>query len=159
MSVFKALSEEHGLLLILVDRLERAADQKETHALLLVLLRALEAHENLEHMIFDAGKNISGALAHVERQHRALGALRAEALTLLQNLRGEHDAALRGLVRRLARLLRGHFRDEERTLWPSFNASAERSRLQRLDRLARAQVRAMKKELDDYRIAVESYLT
>ena len=158
MSVFKALSEEHGLLLILVGRLERAADAKDARNLLLVLLRALEAHENLEHLVFDEKTRPSVPVAHVERQHKALAALRAEALALLQGLARENDAAVRGLVRRLARLLRGHFHDEERTLWPSFNAAAGSSRLHRLGRLARAQVRAMKKELDDYRIAVEDYL-
>ena len=159
MSVFKALAQEHGLLLALVGRLERASDEKDARALLLVLLRALEAHENLEHLIFDEAAKPSAALAHVERQHRALNALRAEALALLQDLGRENDAAVKGLIRRLARLLRGHFHDEERTLWPGFNASAERSRLHRLGRLARAQVKAMKLELDGYRIAVEDYLT
>jgi hypothetical protein len=159
MSVFHALSEEHALLLSLVGRLERASDVKDARALLLVLLRALEAHENLEHLIFDEENEPAGALAHVERQHGALGELRAEALELLQSLSSGGDPALRGLVRRLSRLLRSHFQDEERILWPLFNASAERSRFQRLARIAAAQLVTMKKELHDYRIALNEYLT
>ena len=163
MSVFKSLSEEHFLLLNLVGRLDRAADVKDARNLLLILLKALEAHENLEHLVFDRESTASGetgaALALIERQHHALGELREEATELLRNLGREEDAAVRGLSRRLARLLRRHFEDEERTLWPRFNAAAGRSRLHRLDRLARAQVKVMKKELDDYRIAVEDYLT
>lgn len=159
MSVFKALAEEHGLLLVLVGRLERASDARDARCLLLVLLRALEAHENLEHLVFDEDTPATAALANVERQHASLNVLRAEVQALLQDIGREHDDALRTMTRSLARLLRRHFEDEERTLWPSFNASAGRSRLHRLGRLARAQVQAMKKELDGYRIAVEDYLT
>ena len=97
MSLFKALSEEHGLLLVLVGRLERATDTKDARNLLLVLLRALEAHENLEHLVFDAKTKPSASLTHVERQHKVLGSLRAEALALLQGLAQENDAAVRGL--------------------------------------------------------------
>lgn len=159
MSVFKSLAEEHGLLLVLAGRLERACDAKDARCLLLVLLRALEAHENLEHLVVDEESPTSGASAHIERQHAALRVLRAEALELLRDLGRKHDAAVRALIHRLTRTLRRHFQDEERTLWPSIHASAGRSRLQRLDRLARAQVQAMKIELDSYRIAVEDYLT
>ncbi len=171
MSVFKSLAEEHSLLLVLVVRLERATTEpnsrsaaRDTRNLLLVLLKALEAHEGLEHLVFDGESQPSSgpksaALAQVEQQHLALAALREEAAALLRGLSREDDVSMRALARRLARLLRRHFEDEERTLWPNFNASAGRSRLHRLDRLARAQVRAMKKELDGYLIAVEDYLT
>lgn len=170
MSVFKSLAEEHALLLNLVGRLERAISDpdarsaaRDTRNLLLVLLKALEAHEGLEHMVFDQepmpSRPKGAALAWVERQHLALGALQEEASGLLRDLSREDDASMRGLARRLALLLRRHFEDEERTLWPRFNSSIGRSRLHRLDRLARAQVQAMKEELDGYLTAVEDYLT
>ncbi|UPT75442.1 MAG: hemerythrin domain-containing protein [Elusimicrobiota bacterium] len=163
MSVFKSLSEEHALLLNLVGRLERASDAKDVRNLLLVLLKALEAHENLEHMVFDRESTASGAtgaaLALIERQHHALDELREEASELLKNVGREKDAAVQTLTRRLASLLRRHFEDEERTLWPRFDAAVGRSPRHRLGRVARAQVKAMKKELDDYRVAVEDYLT
>ena len=171
MSVFKSLTEEHALLLNLIGRLERAATNpdlrcasRDTRNLLLVLLKALEAHESLEHLVFDPGPEPpsapkGAALALVERQHRALAALRAEATELLQGLPREDAASIRGLAQRLTHLLRRHFKYEERLLWPNFNASTGRSRLNSLDRLARAQLRAMTKELDSYLTAVESYLT
>lgn len=169
MSVFKSLAEEHSLLLSLIGRIERAASDpdlrcaaRDTRNLLLVLLKALEAHERLEHLVFDRDSPSSGPLdeaaALVERQHLALTSLREEAAVLLRDLSRENDVAMRGLARRLTRLLRRHFEDEERLLWPNFNASAGRSRLHSLKRQARAQVKTMKKELDGYLIAVEDYL-
>jgi len=169
-SVFKSLAEEHALLLSLVARLESAAAEpdsrsaaKETRNLLLVLLKALEAHEGLEHLVFDREEGApaaeeSATAALIERQHAALGELRREGAALLQGLPREDSATMRGLSRRLARLLRRHFENEERALWPSLNASAGRSRLHRLDRQAREQVKAMKKEFDAYLSAVEDYL-
>lgn len=170
MSVFKSLAEEHALILSLVGRLERAtavldarSSLKETRSLLLALLKALEAHEALERVIFarepgtPAGAK-SAAQALNESQHLALQELRAEAASLLQELPREDAAAMRGLSRRLARQLRRHFKDEELALWTDINASAGRSRLHRLDRQAREQVAAMKKEFEVYMTAIEDYL-
>lgn len=171
MSVFKSLGDEHALIISLLGRLERAtadpdarSSARETRNALLVLLRALEGHDRLEHLVFDpeAGAPAAAAsapLASIEHQHIALSALREEALTLLQELPHEDAATVRGLSRRLARLLRRHFEDEERSLWPNFNATAGRSRLHLLDRQARAQVKTMKKEFDAYLSAFEEYRT
>lgn len=167
MSVFKSLGDEHALILSLLGRLERAiADPdersavRETRNSLLVLVKALEAHDHLERLVFDPEPGVPAGAggapwASVERQHVALSALREEALSLLQELPREDPATVRGLSRRLARLLRRHFEDEERSLWPSFNATAGRSRLHLLDREARAQVKTMKKEFDAYLSAFE----
>lgn len=171
MSVFKSLAEEHALLLRLVDRLEKAADEpdsraveKDTRNLLLVLIKALEAHENLEKQVFEEESappsgQTGAALELVERQHFALAALSAEAAELLQGLPREDAASIRAVTRGLTRLLRRHFEDEERALWPNFNASAGRARLHRLDRLAREQIRAMENEIEGYWAAVDEYLT
>ena len=162
MSVFKYLSEEHALLLDLVGRLERANDEKETQKILLILLAALEAHEQLEHLVFNdeprlPGKN-TAALDLVARQHAALATLRDEARLLLRALPRESAATVRPLCRRLALLLRRHFKDEESILWPDFHARVGRSRLHHLERQARTQLKAMRKELDGYWTAVEHYL-
>ena len=171
MSVFLALAQEHGLMLKLVGRLERGvsdpdarAAAQETRSILLVLLKALEEHERLEHLLFDRILEPPSLLARkalvlVEGQHRLLAALREEAVVLLRDGPVEGCATLRTLVHRLARLLRRHFEDEERGLWPSFNAFATRSTLSSLDRLARAQVREMARELDRYGAEVADYLT
>ena len=170
MSVFTALGEEHALLLRLVGRLERGtadpderAAARETRNILLVLLKGLEAHERLEHLVFDSVASPSAAalaaLALVEGQHALLAALREEAGELLRNVSSGESAPLRPFVLRLARLLRRHFEAEERELWPSFNALATRSTLSRLDRQAHAQVRAMEGEIDRYWAQVADYLT
>jgi hypothetical protein len=98
------------------------------------------------------------ALVLVEGQHRLLAALREEAVELLRRESREGCAPLRGLVARLARLLRRHFEEEERELWPSFNVLATRTALGRLERLARVQLRAMTQELNRYEAEVADYL-
>ena len=172
MSVFYSLTKEHQLLLRLVSRLERGiadlderAAGRQTRNILLVLLKALEAHERLEHLVFDpvpkppSSPTVRQALALVQGQHQLLAAMREEAVALLRDGPCDGCGSLRPLVLRLARLLRRHFEDEERELWPSFNALATRSTLNHLDRLARTQVRAMERELDHYWVEVGDYLT
>ncbi|MEK7232738.1 MAG: hemerythrin domain-containing protein [Elusimicrobiota bacterium] len=171
MSVFDSLSQEHVLLLKLVGRLERAAAEKdsrasarETRNILLVMFKALEAHAQLEHMIYDKSLELPSAaaykaLAGVERQHKALSALRDEASALLTIITPEGGESLRALAVRLAQLLRGLIEDEERKLWPSFNAYAGRSTLHRLSKQARKQYLAMERDVNRYWAEVESYMT
>lgn len=171
MSVFESLAREHVLLLKLVGRLERAAAERdprgaarETRNVLLVLFKALEAHEHLEHLIFDESPEHPSsaaykALASVEKQHQALAALREEAGALLSSITPEGGESIRNLAQRLATLLRRHFDEEERKLWPSFNAYAGRSTLHRLSRQAHEQYQAMERDVNRYWAEVESYLT
>jgi hemerythrin-like domain-containing protein len=169
MSVFDSLSQEHALLLRLVGRLERAAAERdervaarETRNILLVLFKALKAHEDLENLIFDESPDAPSpaaykALASVESQHRTLNELQKEAETLLDTLTPEGGASIRELSLRLASLLRRHFDEEERTLWPSFNAYVGRSTMHRLARQARDQFRDMEREVGRYWAEVEAY--
>lgn len=169
MSVFDSLSKEHALLLKLVGRLERAAAEKdersaarETRNILLVLFKALKAHENLENLVFEDSPEAPSpaaykALASVESQHRTLNDLQHEAETILNTLTPEGGASIRELSLRLAGLLRRHFEEEERLLWPSFNAYAGRSTLHRLARQARDQFRAMERDVNRYWAEVEAY--
>ena len=171
MSVFDSLTREHALMLKLVSRLERAAAEAdarvaahETRTILLVLFKALEAHEHLEHLIFDECPELPteaacAALANVEAQHQALGALREEAVALLTSITPEGGESIRALAVRLAKLLRLHFEEEERRLWPSFNAYAGRSTLHRLSRQAREQFVTMERDINRYWTEVESYMT
>lgn len=170
MSVFASLAREHVLFLELVARLERSAGApdaraaaRDTRNILLVLLTALKAHERLEDLIFEEKPDpllpdARAALQLVEAQHRALGALREEALELLRDGTTENTESMRGLVLRLAKLLRRHFEDEERRLWPGLNALMSRSSLARLDRLARAHVRATENDLARQWAEVADYL-
>lgn len=171
MSVFDSLTQEHALLLKLVLHLERAADVRDTHAaaretrtILLVLFKALEAHQRLEHMIYDESPEMPTpvaykALAGIESQHRALTDLREEAATLLGSISPECSSSIRELSLRLAGLLRRLIDEEERKLWPSFNAYAGRSTLHRLSRQAREQYLEMERDVNRYWAEVESYLT
>ena len=171
MSVFDSLNQEHALLLKLVGRLERAADGRdervaalETRNILLVLFKALEAHQRLEHLIYDESPEMPTpaaykALANIESQHRALTDLREEAAALLGSISPEGGASIRELSLRLANLLRHLIDEEERTLWPSFNAYAGRSTLHRLSRQAHAQYQEMERDVNRYWAEVESYMT
>lgn len=170
MSVFVSLGKEHVLLLRLVDRLESAAAERDgrdaaraTRNILLVLFKALEAHERLEHLIFDESPDLPSAaaykaLANVEEQHRALAALREEAGALLRSIAPEGVENVRELALRLATLLRRHFEEEERRLWPTFNAYAKRSTLHRLSRQAAEQLAAMERDVGRYWAEVEAYM-
>ncbi|MBI5247594.1 MAG: hemerythrin domain-containing protein [Elusimicrobia bacterium] len=171
MSVFTSLAEEHALLLRVIGRLERGAvdpdpraADRETRNTLLVLLRALEAHERLEHLVFDEAPAMStpdGERARrlIEGQHFVLTRLREEARDLLAQKPDGDGVALRAAAVRLARLLRLHFTDEERKLWPTFNAVAGRSTLHRLSRQASVQLRLMTREIDLYWAAINDYMT
>lgn len=170
MSVFQSLAEEHRMLWALVIRLERClqdADERlarrESRNVLLVFLRALEAHERLEQLVY--GKSFRElspegreALEMVERQHAALTEIRAEASELAARAADMDLRALKPLSARLAQELRAHFASEERELWPRYNALAGRSLRRGLDRRAGEKVKSMARELADYRSAVEEYL-
>ncbi|MDD5305417.1 MAG: hemerythrin domain-containing protein [Elusimicrobia bacterium] len=170
MSVFDSLAQEHALLLKLVARLERAAAEtdervaaRETRNILLVLFKALEAHQRLEHMIYDESPEpptpaAYKALASVESQHQALAALREEAAALLGSISPEGGRTIRELAPRLGQLLRRLIEDEETKLWPSFNAYAGRSTLHRLSMQAREQLKTMERDLDRYWAEVETYM-
>lgn len=171
MSVFDSLAKEHALLLRLVERLERAVavpDEREaareTRNILLVLLKALSAHEQLEHLVFDEPAEMPSAaarkaLAAVEKQHEALADLKTRAEALLGDLTPAGGREIRILARRYATLLRRHFTEEERALWPSFHACAGRSTLHGLARKAGAQLRTMERDINRYWAEVESYLS
>lgn len=171
MSVFASLTAEHELLLRVIGRLERgAADpdpraaDRETRNTLLVLLNALEAHERLENLVFDDAPEMTtpaGEQARklIEGQHIVLARLREDARDLLAQKPDSDGGALRRAATRLARLLRNHFLDEERKLWPTFNAVAGRSTLHRLSRQASVQLRLMTREVDLYWSAINDYMT
>ena len=171
MSVFDSLSNEHALLLKLVGRLERAAGVKdervaarETRNILLVLFKAREAHQRLEHLIYDESPELPTpaaykALASIESQHRALTELHEEAAALLSCITPEGGSSIRELSLRLANILRHLIDEEERKLWPSFHAYAGRSTLHRLSRQARAQYLEMERDVNRYWAEVESYMT
>lgn len=169
MSVFESLSKEHAILLKLVEHLDRAAAEKdertaarETRNILLVLFKALEEHQRLEHLVYDESPDLPTpaaykALADVERQHKAVTELREEAASLLNTLTPEGGASMRQLAPRLGALLRRLIDEEERKLWPRFNAYARRSTLHRLSRQAREQYRSMEREVNRYWAEVEAY--
>lgn len=170
MSVFTSLTEEHRLLKELGRRLRRAMQDpdavgawKRTRNMLLVLLRALQGHEEFEDAVFQKpfpGESTGArrAQASLARQHAAISRLREEATALLQE-GGEVDVRLlRPLVERLARMLDAHFDSEESDLWPQLNAVESRSERARVDREAAARLKELRRELESYWTAVDEYL-
>ncbi|MDE2489507.1 MAG: hemerythrin domain-containing protein [Elusimicrobia bacterium] len=170
MSVFQSLSDEHRLIWGLIGRLEACLQEpdgrvarRDARAVLLVLLRALQGHGELENMIFEraegaASSEAARALAEVERQHEALEALRLEAVDLLEKAADLDLARLRPLARRLAGALRAHFSDEERELWPLWKNVESRSMRRGLDRRAAERVKDLKAEVRGWWTAVDEYL-
>ena len=169
MSVFDSLSQEHALLIKLVIKIERAAAERDDRVAardmrnnLLVLLKALEAHQRLEHLVYDESPDLPtpaayGAMSKVERQHKDLAALREEAASILSTMTPEGGTAIRELSLRLCSLLRHLIDQEERILWPSFNAYIGRSTMHRLSRQAREQYKAMERDVTRYWSEVEAY--
>lgn len=167
MSVFASLSREHALLLELVRRLEKASvadDAVAVRDVLLVMLDALEVHEKLERLVFDEAP-IDGdpaalrARELIDRQHEVIDGLRSDARELLAGAGGADAPALGATATRLAALLRRHFEDEERRLWPVMHGCLGRSALSRLERSAREHARNLERQVVLCWAAVRDYLS
>lgn len=154
----------------LARRLERSLEDsderfacREARNILLVLLRALEAHEHFENRVF-AEPLTSGtadrrwALSVLEREHREIARLRGETEALLQDVPAHALAALRLQALKLTDAMDKHFDAEERGLWPRLNAVESRSARAHAGHEAAAQVKEMRRELDGYWTAVTEYL-
>ena len=148
MTLLDTLAREHRLFERLLDRLERAVASPEDDAwedsleLLLVLLPALERHEEIEREALG--------------EHEDLAPLRrAFRLALACPLGWRRPRAASELGPLVARLRR-HFREEEETLWPraaergrSLSRSAQRGAAARVRELEREMVRRWS-EIEDY---------
>ncbi len=157
MSVVAALAREHRVFLRMIDRIERALSRVEEEGRadarvdLLVLLTALERHEEIEAEAFADPPDPSDAAtaqaaAELRREHAEVGVLRDEVRGMLEESSGswEHFSSR---ARELAARLRRHFETEEQDIWPRYAHAAGRSRARALARRVDARVKRLEREL------------
>lgn len=169
MSIFATLAREHRLFRRLIDKLERSLQyqeelaRKELRDAILVLLPALDRHEEIEHLLFDhpeysGHKEAKKLLGIVDAQHRKIKALRKDLRAFI----GECDAYSLARLRALGFLfigrLRLHFETEETMLWPHYNSPGSRSIRRSIELKTRRKVRVLEAEVKSYWTQVEDYI-
>lgn len=158
MSVLKSLAREHELLRRLADRMQRAVRYQEPvaraelRAALLILLPALERHEEIERSVFGrppyaSSRQARKILARIEAQHRTLETIRLELKAALSDWEARPIADLKSRGAALAERLLAHFDEEERQLWPSYRLAMSRSLDSSLGRRAGRHVEALEREV------------
>ena len=166
MRVLKALAQEHRIFLRLIGRIERAlsagedAARAEVRESLLVLLPALDKHEEIEESAFSACGPIPGAgriEEELEHEHGRVRALRTEVREALGGVDRGWDA-FKPLVLALTRKLRGHFQIEELRLWPRYARAMGRSRDRTLGGRVDQEVKRLANEVVLNRLIVSDYL-
>ena len=169
MNVIPDLAREHKIFAALIDRLERspAYNEKtmrgEVRDVLLVLLPALDLHEQIEETVFGhpayaAKEDAKHLLGETEYEHRQIQALQEELIEALALDSQTPIAPLKSLVVRIATKLRLHFETEEKRLWPHYRAFS-RSLDQSVKRRVEEQVKALGKDVEKRLVAVADYLS
>lgn len=169
MSVIATLTREHRLFGRLGDRLERSLAYDEKMALgavreaLLVLLPALDRHEEIEGLIFArpayaCGRRAKKLLALVGAQHEELDGLRGDITDILRDSGHVPFERLRSLVVLFVQRLRLHFETEETILWPHYGKTMSRSVEQSLERRTRERVRTLELEIQKNLAMMADYL-
>jgi hemerythrin-like domain-containing protein len=167
-SVLAALTREHALFHRMIDRLERASAWEETAARaeirqsLLILLPALDKHEEIEDLVFSdpiyvtrEGADLIGA--ELKREQGRVNLIRGEIRRTIEVANAPRER-LAAVVSDLVRILREHFRIEEKRLWPHYARSMSRSRDKSASRRVDREVRRLEKEIELNRLAVSDYL-
>lgn len=168
MSVIAALSKEHLVFRTLIDRLERSLGYDEQTAraevrdTLLVLLPALDIHEEIEEAVFGhptyaSKEDAKYLLGETEHQHRQIQELRARLIDALGG--GSQDSLkhLKSFVAELVQKLRLHFETEEKKLWPHYQIYS-RSLDASIKRRLEEKVKDLRKNVEKHRLAVADYL-
>lgn len=169
MSVLEALAEEHRIFEALIERLERGlkypADlaRSEWKKVLLVLLPALQRHEEIEGLVFEdssysSKKGAGEFLTEVGRQHGTISILRRDILGALEDTSLPDFSRLGLLIAQLARRLRDHFDAEETRLWPHYRGVMGRLMDRALVRKAQEKLKQFKNEVAAADLAVSDYL-
>ena len=167
MSVIGGLMSEHEIFKGLADRLEKSLDyeepalRSEVRDTLLILLPALDVHEEIEetvfgHPLYASKEEAKLLLGETEYQHGQIQKLRAELIAALQTDSPESLPLLKILAADLVKKLRLHFETEEKRLWPHYRAYS-RSMDKSIKRRLREQVRQLRKGIDDQRFALADY--
>lgn len=165
-----ALAEEHRIFETLIERLERGLKypaelaRAEWKKIFLVLLPALQRHEEIESLVFEdpaylAKKGARKFLAEAHWQHGELSALRRDILEALEETSLPELPRLGLLVAQLARRLRDHFGSEETRLWPHYRGAMRHASHRGLERKAREKLRQFRREVAAADLAVADYLS
>ena len=169
MSIFDTLTREHGVMLGLTARVERAfrggRDDGEGRRCLLVLHHALNLHEEIEDLLIgpadqDASPELARALSRIALQHAEIVSLRNETRELLGRAGRRDESAPRLIILSLmlARRLRAHFQSEELLLWPLLAGCGGRSVGRSLARRAEKGVADLQKCVHELERAAVEYL-
>jgi hemerythrin len=169
MSILKTLAREHRVFSRLIDSIERSLDYEEQTAraelrdALLVLFPALDKHEEIEDLVFERpphapGKEVRRLLTEVERQHKSIGLLRRDLNAALDASSRQSFDYVKSVTLELVQKLRLHFQTEESRLWPCYEQAQRRSMDQWRDRLAREGVKALERDVELSRMAIDEYL-
>ena len=170
MNLIEALTREHDALRRLIRRIDSAlvrADEDaraEVRVDLLVLLEALQRHEEIEAEAFEGSIEASGGApdetaAELKREHEEIGRLRDEARAILED---GGQAAWTEVVSRAGALCRGlleHFQSEESRERRLETRAVSRTRARTLARRVDLRVRALLKEIERVRGEASDYLT
>lgn len=169
MSVLETLAREHRVFEALVGRLESALKYPEDLArsewrkIFLVLLPALDRHEEIENIVFEDPACLSKEgsrrlLGEVERQHGNISLLRRDVLEALQDTGLPGFPHVGSLISQLAWRLRDHFRAEETRLWPHYRKAMSRSLDRSISRRVGEKLRQLKRDVSVGETAVADYI-
>lgn len=117
---------------------------------LLVLIPALESHEELEDLVFSQAAQRGGraALSELNKEHRRVALLRKELVDAMRDISDFPFDKLREMVLLLAAKLRQHFMLEELRLWPRYRELVGRSVNRSLERRAQEQLKRFLRDVE-----------
>ncbi|MBI3553395.1 MAG: hemerythrin domain-containing protein [Elusimicrobia bacterium] len=158
MSVLDTLSGEHALFVGLVKDLQNGLKYDEETArrlvrdVLLILLPALEKHEQIEDLVFGGaswpGRSTQRVAAELNKEHWRIALLRGELTELMKESSQCPFGRYQEKVMELAVKLHEHFLMEETRLWPRYRELAGRSVNRSLERRAQEQLKRLLREVE-----------
>lgn len=156
MSVLDVLAGEHVLFRRLIGDLQRVlrfeedAARREARDVLLVLLPALERHQELEDLVFgpaaEGSRVHAKVVAELNKEHWRIALLRAELLEAMKESGAMSCEAFRKKTLELVVKLRMHFEMEETRLWGRLRELSGRGIDKSIERRAREQLRKLLRE-------------
>jgi hemerythrin-like domain-containing protein len=168
MRVIAALAQEHAVFVRMIGRIERTltwsedAARTEIAESLLVLLPALDRHEQIEDSVFadPAYASSEGAArirAELAREHGRVDLMRVEIRRMIEGAECPWER-FKNQISELARKLRLHFATEEKKLWPHYTRTMSRSRDRSAAWKVSREVARLEEEIERNRLSVSDYL-
>jgi len=157
MSVIDVLMGEHQLFRRLIIQLQKAlqlqenAARREARDVLLVLLPALERHEELEDLVFgpEGEEDHSPKIvSELNKEHWRIALLRADIAEVMKDSDQLLGDQYRIKILELVVKLREHFEMEELRLWPRYRELAHKRLGRALERRALAQLKRLHREVE-----------